>query len=198
MAARKSYHHSKGRVCSACPTAIRNSNVSGLCRPCWLKASVDDADFQHRRAEGIRRKLRDDPAHAARVSANMRRVAIAAAKDPEVRQRRIERGHFMYENFLKLPEVRAKIAATRPAVAKKLSEQKLAWCPAHLRDEYLFLVKRKRVKASEARRIIMDLHQREEAKLTPFERQLRALENGGTLVEMGARPSLDRPGVYRP
>jgi len=198
MPLRKSYHHSRGRVCAKCPKPIRNSNQSGQCRSCLLLGRRDDPEFQRRRVEGVRRKLRDDPLYAARMRENMRRVGKEAGQDPMLREKRSARGREIYATILSTPEVRVKVKATRVAVGKKLSDQRLAWCPEHLRGEYLFLIRRKRIKAVEARQLILAQHAADEAKLSPFERQMRALERGAKLIEVGEGPSLARPGVYRP
>lgn len=145
--------YAKGRTCQ-CGATITDYNKSGKCRPCVRASILRSPETEARRAEGIRRKYREDPAYRAKMQAIMKRVGQKAGIDPEITARRREQGKWMYENVLNTPENRAKVLATRPAVAEKLREQKLGWCPPDLRDEYQRLYRNKHIKAAKARAII--------------------------------------------
>lgn len=180
---------SLGRTCSGCAVVITNGSVSGLCKPCALKAGRSPKNDAKRRA-GRAHKLATDPTYREKLRANMRRVSLAASADPEVTARRRERGHYMYAHYLNTPEVRAKIAATRPRVSKLLTERSLAWCPHQYRDDYLFLTQKKRIPSKEAKAMILAQAKEEQARLSPFERQERALAKGVGLAANDAAPSL--------
>jgi len=55
-------------------------------------------------------------------------------------------------NAAKTPEIYAR-------AGKRLSETRLAWCPPHLRDDYIMLTQQKRYLAAEARQMIEDQHE---------------------------------------
>ncbi len=96
----------------------------------------------------------------------------------------------------RLPEFREVMGQRGP----KISETKMGWCPPAYRADYLYFTRRLHLKADEARRLVRDQIKadkaRVEARLSPFDRQMRALERGAQLVANDARPGLDRPGVY--
>ncbi len=61
----------------------------------------------------------------------------------------------------------------------------LGWCPPERRAEYRHLTRDKRIKAADARRIILDTIAAERARaenLSPFERQERALRKGAKII----------------
>ena len=106
---------------------------AGHCKSCNLKALWQDPAFRATRAASNARtlaKLRQDPAFRARESAR----ALVAGRVA------IDSG------ALHTPSAVAKRAAT-------YSRVRMGWCPKHLREEYFALL-RKKVSASEARKIL--------------------------------------------
>jgi hypothetical protein len=77
----------------------------------------------------------------------------------------------------------------------------LPWLPPEHREEYRAqyrsMVSNRKFKAEEARQIILADIRAKTAKLSPFERQERALARGARLVANDIKPSLANPGVYR-
>jgi hypothetical protein len=184
-----------GRACADCGTSICDQNKSGRCRPCNVQHMNADPETKAQRGETVRRKCKADPLYRARKA----RVAIAnknaAMLDPE---KRANMAASWKANLAKAftPEALAKRAAIFPETMRRRSERQIAWCPVEYRDEYRRLVISKHIKASDARQIILDQIRADEAKLSPFERQERALAKGAQLVANDVKPSLDRPGIY--
>src|SRR5690606_3617104 len=64
---------------------------------------------------------------------------------------------------IRLWEIGAKAASTpeaRKKAGKSLTARRLAWCPPELRDDYLHLVRRCHYRKEEARRIILEQHEK--------------------------------------
>jgi hypothetical protein len=74
----------------------------------------------------------------------------------------------------------------RRVVGDKLVARSMAWCPDQYRDEYRILRRKWNVTAAEARRRIL-------AKLSPFERQMLAIQQGRGIV---SRPNLSKTYDY--
>lgn len=187
-----------GRTCS-CGKDITDDNVTGFCGPCNLRSPITEA----RRQAALRAKWENDPAWRAEVRARMKKVGTEAGRDPVLTARRREHGKIQYATYLNTPEVRAKVKATRPMVGKKIRDKKLAWCPPAYRDEYLFLLKNKKVRKAEAKEMILatidlDKERRERARanLSPFERQELALQSGAQLAANDSTPSLSNPADF--
>jgi hypothetical protein len=180
-----------------CGKTLGRRNTSGRCALCALAELNADPEHQAKRLAGIKRKFEDDPAYAAAARERCRRVGLKAGQDPELRARRVEAGRERYANILSRPDIREKaIASIKARVGAKLRARALSWCPEYLWPEYQYLRKVKRLPAAEAREIVLQEHARREAALSPFERQMRALEKGAKLVATDARPSLSNPGNY--
>lgn len=130
-----------------------------------------------------------DPARRARAAKVLHRNLLNAMEDPEFRQRLVERGKRLRWTALETPQAKANLAAVRAENGRKRTETVLAWCPPEHRDHYFHLSVTKRMPAAEAKRLVLDHiareQRRETAKLTPFERQMAALKNGGTLYDFG-------------
>lgn len=72
----------------------------------------------------------------------------------------------------------------------------LPWCPPEYHAEYRRMIMHRRFKAHEAKAIILAQIKADLAKLSPFERQERALRNGAQLIANDQKPSLANPGFY--
>lgn len=188
--------YKRGRTCGGCGKSICDQNKSGRCRPCNVRHMNADPVTRMQRGETVRRKCQVDPLYRARKAS----VAIAnknsAMLDPE---KRANMAASWRANLAKAftPEALAKREAVFPETMRRRSERQMAWCPAEYREEYRRLVISKHIRASDARQIILDQIKADEAKLSPFERQERALAKGAQLVANDQKPSLANPGVYR-
>lgn len=143
------------KFCRTCQQPISARNRSGYCRSHVSAVLAADPAHRERQRAGIKRKIAADPTYLD----GLRRRARTLSDDPAInaaRSRRFTEGRY-WEAGTKAardPDVRAK--AGRAASATKLS-----WCPAHLRPHYRFLVRTKRMKAADAREIIVDQHETE-------------------------------------
>lgn len=181
------------KECAGCSKPLSLKNKTGHCIACGNRARWNDPEFRQRRLEGIRKKFAD-PFYYRAVQLRCRKMGREAALDPVLRERRIAEGKAHYRERLFQPAVRERCLER----VREANKRYLAWCPKERVEEYQML--RKRIGAVKARRQIEDAireeRRRELAALSPFERQLRALENGAPLIANDQRPSLANPGVY--
>lgn len=192
----KLYGHRKGRECSTCGVAILNVATTGLCRPCYLAKHNADPQIRARIVAGNAANPDMAAGGAARKIAG-RKGSITRWSNPEYRERMtaVFKEKVMHRGSA--PDVVA--ARDWEAVGRAVSETRLAWCPPEYRSAYRELT-RKMLGAGEAKRIIKEQiaadRKRAEANLSPFERQMKALEKGARLVANDIKPSLANPGVY--
>jgi len=187
--------------CKTCGTGITAAAKTGFCRPCFAKQAWHTPGFRDKHAAGIQNKIKNDPAYHAGMKSRGRVFGLKMAADPEVQAKRRESSK-KCGALLMRPEMRERtLQAVREKSGATLSRNARAWCPEGYWDLYSFLRRSKKLSGAEARKVVLDTANKDAAKrvakLSPFERQMQALENGGTLIEMGARATLDRPGVFR-
>lgn len=143
------------RECTTCGKQISKQSRTGMCQPCSTRALNASPAFQERRLAGIRRKVETDPEHVARL----RERIVAAGKLPQaVEARRAAMGQRRIWEHARGGPPAGSPSRIRGGIRQ--SETKLAWCPRELRDAYRDLVKRKRIPAVEARRLILEQHDR--------------------------------------
>lgn len=128
------------KACRKCGKALKRRNKTGFCKAHWQRAVFIADPSQKERMRAIaERNLRTPKATEAR-----RRAAQAS-------------GAWRKALAAVTPEDR-RIAGARSRATK------LAWCPPELRDDYVFLVKRRGWKAAEAREIILRQHETDMAR----------------------------------
>lgn len=154
------------RVCADCGKQISKSSKSGLCHPCWQYKSNRDPERIAKRGAAIRAKHQIDPTIRLRIAAG---IKAFIANSPEEQERRRTAPH------LKDMHIKGVAAARNPEVlakrARTISEQRMAWCPPELRDEYRYLVRIKGLRHPQAREIILAQH---EKNMAEFRRKLEA------------------------
>lgn len=183
------------RKCSACAIGIGDLNKSGRCKPCNIRALNTDHDLRLRRGATQARQLRENPhlyrrkcailaANRAKARINPEYVAMLKAQGPRL-------------NSYRTPETEARRIA---ALIKANKRRRHTWLPDCYREDYRKMIRHSRMRAVEAKRIILEQveadKRRATAALSPFERQQRALERGATLVANDRGHSLDNPGNY--
>jgi hypothetical protein len=184
--------------CLDCGEGLGPKNKSGRCRPCGNTFRNADPEFRRKRAEGIRRRFAD-PLHRKKMKFVIGENARKARQNPLYMSALRRRGYQLAATYLNDPEIRARNIAAIKAAGPKMSDTKLAWCPREWRDEYRRLTIRKRVPTAEARAMILDqiaAEKRKANKLSPFERQDRALASGAKLVANDVRSPLANPADY--
>ena len=179
--------------CLDCGTPITATSKTGCCIKCGNRRRWADPEFRAKRIAGIHRKWRDDPLWAARKKASLTAAVLAAQQANPEKWRQLGFAHI---GNLTSPEAKAKQIAAVKAAGWKATERHLGWCPEEYRNDYRHLVNWKHIKAAEAKQIIIAQIKADEAKLSPFERQQRALERGGRIVANDASPSLANPADY--
>lgn len=192
-------YYKLGRTCD-CGQRIPDNNKSGRCRACHYRNFAADPEIRQRSAETHRQRLRSDPAYRAKkarvVAENLRaaRINNPTARD-NLRAAAIRNLAKAYT-----PEAKALKAANNAPGYQRHLERLYAWCPPEKKAFYHWLVRYGKQRAADAKRIILDEirieRERAEARLSPFERQERALQRGAQLVANDRGCSLDRPGVY--
>lgn len=180
--------------CLDCGKQLKGSKT-GRCSPCANRHLASDPEFRAKQKAGLERKWAD-PAYRAKMSAKAKAHARRMAADETIQQRRREAGKKTIARLFE-PEIRAKcLKAVREKSGKTQSANKIAWCPPEYRQLYWFMRKTKRLSLAECKAIIAAEVRRDIARLSPFERQERALKNGARLVANDIKPSLANPG-YR-
>lgn len=143
-----------GRMMLDCPRRKTN-----LCKPCFARQMA----LSPEKREACRVAMLEkhaDPAfralHTERTTAGTRRSLL----DPEKMKARQENGRRCGLLGLGVQKLGAG-HPSRVAAGRKLSETRLAWCPPEYRDQYRELTTSKLVSAPDARRMILDLIERE-------------------------------------
>ncbi len=169
--------------CADCAKAI--TAKSTRCHPCSTRHINARPDVVAKREAGIKASFAD-PMRRARAAATMRQNAAKANANPALRAWRVQNGKELAQHALRTPQARAAYLASRPIAEAKRIETMLGWCPLEYRDEYRRLTRSKRIPRLEARQLVLDMvaadKARAEREMSPFERQMRALERGATIV----------------
>lgn len=139
--------------CLDCGSLLGIKNRSGRCSHCQPAHANRDPAFQKRRVAGIKRKW-EDPEFLAKMRKIASRMGQKAALDEDLQERRRAWGKYAYANWLGKPEVRARALAS-PTRARTMSETRLAWCPPEMRQKYRDLKRRTKMRAAEAKKIIL-------------------------------------------
>ena len=144
--------------CKTCGKPLWKGNKYGHC-----KAHISP-EARANMTAGLRRKMQSDPEYMQRVIA----LARANVARPEHRQK-------LTEAAKQSGAWRKALAATTPEsyqlAATRAAETKLAWCPLEYRAEYRRLKDTKRMRAHEAKAIILAQHEKDMAE---FRRKLGA------------------------
>lgn len=144
--------------CKTCGKPLWKGNKYGHC-----KAHISP-EARANMTAGLRRKMQSDPEYMQRVIA----LARANVARPEHRQK-------LTEAAKQSGAWRKALAATTPEsyqlAATRAAETKLAWCPLEYRAEYRRLKDTKRMRAHEAKAIILAQHEKDMAE---FRRKLSA------------------------
>lgn len=179
--------YSQGRTCSGCAKPIMNTAKTGQCRTCFTVAMNKAPETSIKRSEAFARRMAD-PAKRAVVIATAKANGLRALANPEARAKMVENGRKIARAYLQSPEVLAKLNSPelRERRARTISEMRMAWCPVEYRDLYRELTG-SGIRAPEARQMVRDQIARDEARLSPFERQMKALERGAKLVANDVR-----------
>jgi hypothetical protein len=189
--------HKLGRTCGDCPTNIPDANKSGYCRLCATARLNKDPAFQQKRLAGLRASDKLKPGSPTRRSAAIKASATRMSNPEYVTWLR-EQVRTVVAPASLTPEAQAK--RDRKAAGKKISDHWMSWCPGEYREAYFSLIRGKGLRRAEAKPIIEAQikadKERARNSLSPFERQMKALENGAKLVANDQKPSLANPGVY--
>lgn len=166
--------------CTVCAKPLGPMNRSGLCRPHFVAKLNNDPDILVKRAEGNRRHALTPEGiytrkQAARVGIQTRMSAPGWLEKAADNMRR----------NVQPKSITPEALARRDNVAKGItqSETLMGWCPREYRQAYHDMKRRNpRMKAVDARKIILDRAKADEANRCPFERQLEKVRNGAGLV----------------
>lgn len=184
--------YSDGKTCGDCSARLSNITTSGYCRSCIRARFNKVPEMAAKRAEGRRRSM-SDPLKYARACALARSNIRKAMANPETRARFVEDGKRKAAKYYPALLASVRDPEQRKAAGRRISEARLAWCPPEYRDTYRHLVNSKNCTAAEGRALITAQiaadKERELNALSPFERQMKALENGGKIVANINRPA---------
>lgn len=141
------------RTCLGCPAEISARNISGRCRPCLARRNNACPVFAARRAQAIRASAQD-PARRAKMAETARRNGAKWRASPEGRAKMVELGHNMRRHAY-TPEAQSRWKAGRAEAGARRTATVLAWCPEERRGRYLYLVRTKRMKAADAKALVL-------------------------------------------
>ena len=175
-------------TCKVCPARLGPRNKSGYCRKHFSQNVPMSEESRRKLSETIRKRCKADP----EFKADLQKRARKASTSPGAVKARTERWHRekVWEKGNKAarkPEVRAKAAiATR--------NTRLAWCPPHLRQDYLDLIYKNREKAADAKKIILDQH---DAELRRFRARIKLARSSEESDAFEPTPNYEwKPGHY--
>lgn len=180
-----------------CGKELGRHNKSGLCARCFNRSRNADPEFQRRRIEGIRRKYAD-PTHRAKMARVIAQNSKRWQATPEGRDWMEKNGKRLATEVLRRPEVMAK-AISPEARAKANRTRQEGWygfCPIEHRPTYKFLRNVKKLTRDEAMAVINQEIECGRRRLSPFERQDRALAKGAKLIANDPGPSFGEAVDY--
>lgn len=128
--------------------------------------------------DGQRRVMRDP------FRDHARRRKISASWTPERRKRQSEIGRVTFRKN-GLPEKTSEGKERSRQGVKAWHKRRFAWLPDQYREEYRRLVHRRKIKAAQAKEMILA---RMADEMTLFDRQMHALKNGARLIEKPVMP----------
>jgi hypothetical protein len=176
-------------TCSACPSPIGPKNRSGLCRSCVARRMTQDPEINARRAVSHLAACRS-PEWRQRSS---KRLKAFFEGNETARQERRERGIRDYHKTIGSEKARSanqvpEVVARRSNAAR---ETRLGWCPVEYRQDYLDLLRKKHIKAIDAKRMILaEIAAKKVPEapalpmLTSFERAMELVRNGADIIEV--------------
>lgn len=177
--------------CTDCAGPVSRSSRTGRCLACFNRVANADPVLKARRAEGIRRKFAEDPAHRLKMANVVQANAAKALLRPERRAAAVARGKYLYRERLCRPEVRERNVAAIRANSWKISEAQIGWCPSEERELYRHLTRVKRLSAAEAKEAILAKlaadrrRAKSPRKRKTFAEQLAAVESGRARICAG-------------
>lgn len=151
--------------CKSCSVTLGPRNKSGYCRKCFSKCVPMSDDAKKRLSAAIRKRFQADP----QFKADLQERARKASKSPKACKARKER--WQREKMWEIGNEAARKPEARKKAAIATRNTRLAWCPPHLREDYLRLIYSNREKAADAKRIILEQH---EAELRRFRAKAQA------------------------
>ncbi len=181
--------NSMGKTCADCAKPIANRNTSGRCKSCCPRHMNADPAFYAVRVAACRASPNLMPGSQARKLAG-KKSAVTRMANPEYVAWLLEFVRTKVAPASLTPESQAR--RDRKAAGQKLSQTLMGWCPQEYREAYFYLIRTKQLKRAEAKPIILAQiatdNARAEAKLSPFERQERALARGAKLIANDVGP----------
>jgi len=169
-----------GETCKTegCGKVLGKRNKSGVCRSCVARRVNADPSHRAKRIAGTI-AMHKTP-ERRRLNQQLARQAGTYWSTPEGRQRRREMGKARYAN-LDTPEMREKCRIARAEATRLRYAREFAWLPVERREEYNALVRSKRLKAAEAKQIILASLAKEAVPET-FEEKLARVQSGQAQV----------------
>lgn len=175
LAVESGAYYSLARQCLDCEIPIPDANATGCCRKCGMARQNRDPEFQARRVAAVRDCDALKAGSPARIEA-ARKAVITRMANP------------VYVAWLK-EQMRSVVGPAgrnayrdHKAAGRKISEFYMKWCPVEYRPLYHEIKRAGGLNKAEAQELILAQIRDDLAKLSPFERQERALAKGAALV----------------
>ncbi|WP_176168065.1 helix-turn-helix domain-containing protein [Novosphingobium mathurense] len=142
-----------------CDQTLGRYNKSGYCRKHLGTANAQNPEWREKHRAGVLRKIKYDPEYKAQLAERARRIG----SDPSTRAKRSET--FRKGRYWELGNAaQEKGSDARKRAGRSIRERRLSWCPPHLREEYMWLMRSQRVPAAEARVMIEEQNELELAR----------------------------------
>ncbi len=161
-----------------------------FCRSCIGTVNGQDRAKVEKARASMKKRMQDPAFKAEHIRRTSEGLRARLASDPEEAERRRQAGRALGKSGLG-QAAQGPGSEPRVRVAKMQTERYLGWCPKHLRDLYRDMVNKKGVRAAEARQIIERQIEAENARLSPFEKQLLRVRNGQATVVEKFKPAAD-------
>lgn len=176
--------YSLGRQCG-CSKPIFNRSKTGLCQPCFLAKLTADPT-RNARIAASQKRYHADPKNKYALKRRAMQAGKTRRANPIWREATVKRMREIVQPLSMTPESLA--SRNTAELLLKSVESRLSWCPHDYRAHY-YLIRGKRVSAADARAMIEAQMKADIAKLTPFERQERAMAQGAKLIANDTAPS---------
>ncbi|MDG2512435.1 hypothetical protein P7B04_06960 [Sphingobium yanoikuyae] len=177
---------------AGCGTIITHApyRKTRLCVPCVRSANGRNPSKRAKGSIAMKKRMADPVFKARQLSVAHDAMRERLASDPELRARQADICRALGKSGAgRAAQGKGSEPRRRAAITRR--QTMLGWCPPHLLPEYQRMIYSKRMKAADARAIVEGMMRKEEAALTPFEKQLRRISSGEIGISRKFIPETD-------
>ena len=160
-----------------------------LCLACCRVANGRHPDKIAKSRANMRRRMADPTIKAETLKRCHDGLCKKMAADPQMRAEMVERGRALGKSLVGHQHMPANGVARRKAVESRLRTM-LGWCPPEYLPLYRHLVYSKRMRAADARAIVQQQIKDDQAKMSPFDKQLQRVRRGEATIVRKFTPDI--------